>query len=170
MTTDDTWPQAGEMRTLWKGTTEFLDKRHAKGRHLEPQQTLQQHTPAFSQSSDSKRSCHAPSTPNPVASTEHGCRVSHLPIVSHTEDAEEKERRVVLGMSELSNVCSSHHDDPSGATESLDAAADTTNSSSQRRDPMKGCRNLRVKPWTNGTGKGNACQLCGAKSHVGKMV
>ena len=51
-----------------------------------------------------------PPLPNPVVSTEHGCRDSRLPAVPHTEDAEEKGRRVVLGMSELSNVYSSHHD------------------------------------------------------------
>ena len=28
------------------------------------------------------------------------------------------------------------------------------------RIPAKGCRHLLVKPWTNGTGKGNTCQLC----------
>ena len=27
---------------------------------------------------------------------------------------------------------------------------------------VKGCRHLLVKPWENGTGKGNTCQLCGA--------
>ena len=30
------------------------------------------------------------------------------------------------------------------------------------RIPAKGCRHLLVKPWANGTGKGNTCQLCGA--------
>ena len=28
------------------------------------------------------------------------------------------------------------------------------------RIPAKGCRHLLVKPWANGTGKGNTCQLC----------
>ena len=74
--------------------------------------------------------------PNPVASTEHGCRDSRLTAVSHTEDAEEKGRRV--GMSELSNVYSSHHHDPSGATESQDAAAEAADPSSQRQDTSEG--------------------------------
>ena len=30
------------------------------------------------------------------------------------------------------------------------------------RIPAKGRRHLLVKPWANGTGKGNTCQLCGA--------
>ena len=30
------------------------------------------------------------------------------------------------------------------------------------RIPAKGCRHLLAKPWTNGTGKGTTCQLCGA--------
>ena len=29
------------------------------------------------------------------------------------------------------------------------------------RIPAKGCRHLLVKPWANGTGNGNTCQLCG---------
>ena len=74
-----------------------------------------------------------PPPPTPVASTEHGCRGSLLPTVPHTEDAEEQGRRVVLEMSELSNVYSSHHDDPSGATESLDTAAEAANPSTQRQ-------------------------------------
>ena len=38
-----------------------------------------------------------PPPPNPVISIEHGCRDSRLSTVPHTEDAEEKGRRVVLG-------------------------------------------------------------------------
>ena len=61
-----------------------------------------------------------------------------MPAVPHTEGAEEKGRRVVLEMSELSNVYSSHHDDPSSATESQDAAAEAANPSSERQDPSEG--------------------------------
>ena len=56
----------------------------------------------------------------------------------HTEDAEEKGRRVVLGMSELSNVYSSHHHDPSSTTESQDAAAEAADPSNQRQDTSEG--------------------------------
>ena len=55
---------------------------------------------------------------NPVASTEHECRDSHLPAVSHTEKAEEEGTCVVLGLPKLFSVYSNHHDDSSGATES----------------------------------------------------
>ena len=47
-----------------------------------------------------------------------------------------------LGMSELSNVYSSHHDDISGATESQDAAAEAANPSSQPQDPSEGMSTL----------------------------
>ena len=53
-------------------------------------------------------------------------------------DAEEKGRRVVLEMSELSNVYSSHHYDPSGTTESQDAAAEAADPSCQRQDTSEG--------------------------------
>ena len=79
-----------------------------------------------------------PPLPNPVISTEHGCRDSRLPAVPHTEDAEEKGRRVVLEMSELSNVYSSHHHDPSGTTESQDTASEAADPSSQRQDTSEG--------------------------------
>ena len=49
-----------------------------------------------------------------------------------------RKRRVVLGMSELSNVYSSHHYEPSCTTESQDAAAETTDPSSQRQDTSEG--------------------------------
>ena len=56
----------------------------------------------------------------------------------HTEDAEEKRRRVVLGMSELSNVYSSHRYEPSGTTESQDAATEAADPSCQRQDTSEG--------------------------------
>ena len=55
---------------------------------------------------------------NPVASTEHESRNLRLPAVSHTENAEEEGRCVVLGLPKLYNVYSNHHDDSSGGTES----------------------------------------------------
>ena len=42
----------------------------------------------------------------------------HLPVVSHTENAEEEGKSVVLGLPKLYSVYSTHHDDFSGATES----------------------------------------------------
>ena len=55
---------------------------------------------------------------NPVASTEHECRDPHLPAVSHTENAGEEGRGVVLGLPKFFSVYSNHHDDCSGGTES----------------------------------------------------
>ena len=103
-----------------------------------------------------------PPPPNPVASTEHGCRDSPFPAVPHTEDAEEKGRRVVLVMSELSNVYSSHHHDPPGPQNLKTLLLKQQTQAVNDRIPAKGCRHLIVKPWANGTGKGNTCQLCGA--------
>ena len=73
-----------------------------------------------------------------LKNTQDGCRDSRLPAVPHTEDTEEKGRRVVLGMSELSNVYSSHHHDTSGATEFQDAAAEAADPSSQRQETSEG--------------------------------
>ena len=54
---------------------------------------------------------------NPVASTEHECQDLHLPVVSHTENAEKEGKSVVLVLSKLYSVYSNHHDDSSGGTE-----------------------------------------------------
>ena len=47
-------------------------------------------------------------------------------------------RRVVLGVSELSIVYSSHHDDPSGAPEPQDATVEAANPDHQRQDSSEG--------------------------------
>ena len=75
-----------------------------------------------------------PPPPSPVISVEHGYRDSHLSAVPHTENAEEKRRREVLVMSELSNVYSSHHYVISGTTESQDAVAKAADPGCQRQD------------------------------------
>ena len=122
VTIDDTWPQAGEMRSLWKGP----DRHHSNIIPLFHNHVTQNAVAMF------------PPPPNPVISVEHGCQDSRLSAVPHTEDAEDKGRRVVLGVSELSNVYSSHHYDPSGTTESQDAAAEAADPSCQRQDTSEG--------------------------------
>ena len=136
VTIDDTWPRVGAMRSLSEGTTEFWT------------------TPG--DPTDITRNAVAmfPPPPNPIVSTEHGCRDSRLPAVPHSEDAEEKGRRVVLGMSEVSNVHSSHHHDPSGTTESQKAAAEAADPSSQRQDTSEGMSTPPGQALGNGHGKG----------------
>ena len=92
-----------------------------------------------------------PPPPNPVASTEHGCRDSRLPAVPHTENAEEEGGRVVLGMSELSNVYTTTPPVPQNLkTLLLKQQAQAVND----RIPAKGCRHLLVKPLGKWHGKG----------------
>ena len=73
-----------------------------------------------------------------VAQSEHERRDSHLSVVSHTKDAEEKGRRVVLGLPEIPNVYSTHHGDSSCATEPQDAAVEAANPGCQRQDSSEG--------------------------------
>ena len=138
MTIDDTWPQAGEMRSLWKGTTELCTNDMPQDDTWKPNRHHSSMSPLFRNHLTRNAVAMFPPPANPVASTEHGCRHSHLPAVPHTEDAEEKGRRVILGTSELFHVHSSHHDDPSSATESQDAATEAANPNSQRQDPSGG--------------------------------
>ena len=98
---------------------------------------------------------------NLVASTGHGCRDSKLPVVPYTDDAEEKRRRVVLEVPELSNVYSSHHDNPPVPQNLKTLQLKQQTQAVNDRIPAKGCRHLLVKPLGKCTGKGSACQLCG---------
>ena len=65
MTIDDTWPQAGEMRSLWKGTTEFWTNDMPQDDTWEANRHHSHMLPALSQSFDSTRSCHASFTCKP---------------------------------------------------------------------------------------------------------
>ena len=53
---DDTWPQAGEMRSLWKGTTEFWTSDMPHDDTWEPDR----HTSSLSQSFDPRHSSYIP--------------------------------------------------------------------------------------------------------------
>ena len=57
--------------------------------------------------------------------------------MSHAENAEEKGRRVVLEVPEISHVSSTHHDDSSCATASQNVATETANPGRQREDPAE---------------------------------
>ena len=69
---------------------------------------------------------------------------------------------MVQVMSELSNVYSSHHYEPPVPQNLKTLLLKRQTQAVNDRIPAKGCRHLLVKPWANGTGKGNTCQLCGA--------
>ena len=118
MMIDDTWPQAGEMRSLWKGTTEFWTNDMPQDDTWEPNRHHSHILPLFNSHLARDTAAMFPLLQKTVTSTEHECRDLHLPAVSHTENAEEEGGCVVLGLPELSNVHSNHHDDSSGATES----------------------------------------------------
>ena len=74
---------------------------------------------------------------------------------THTEDAEEKGRRVVLGLPELSNVYSTHHGDSSCATEPQDAAIEAANQGRQRQDSREGMPSPSGQALGQWHGKGN---------------
>ena len=116
MTIGDTWPQTGEMRSLWKGTKEFWTSDMLQGDTWQPNRhhifTL------FRNHLTRNAVAMFPPLVNPVAPTEHECRDHLLPAVSHTEDAEEKGRSVVLVVPELSNAYSTHHGD-TGTSKSI---------------------------------------------------
>ena len=104
MLIDDSWPQAGEMRSLWKGTTEFWTSDMPQDDTLEPNRHHSHILPLFRSHLTRDSAAMFPLFHNPVASNEHGCRDPHLPVVSHTENAEEEVRSVVLGLPKLT-VC-----------------------------------------------------------------
>ena len=97
VTIDDTWPRAGEMRSPWKGITEFWTNDMPQDDTWRPNRHHSNILPLFRNHLTRNAVATFPPPPNPVASTEHGRRDSCLFAVPHTEDAEEKGRRVVLG-------------------------------------------------------------------------
>ena len=120
--------------SLWKGITEFWTDDMPQDATWRPNRHHSNIIPLFRNHVTRNAVVMFPPLPNPVLSIGHGCRGSFLSAVPHTEDAEEKGRRMVLGMSELSNVYSSHHYDPSGTTESQGAAAEAADPSCQQQD------------------------------------
>ena len=160
MSIDDTWRQAGEMRSLWKGTTEFGTNGMPQDDTWKPNRHHSNIFPRFRNRLTRNAGAMFPPPLNPVASTEHEWRDHRLPAVPHTEDAEEKGRRVVLGMSEPSNVYSSQHHDPSGATESQDAAAEAADPCSQRQ----GMSAPPGQPLSKWHGKGTRVSCAGPSS------
>ena len=138
MTIDDTWPRTGEMRSLWMRTTEFWTSDMPQDDTWQPNRHHSNISPLVRNHLTRKAVDMFLLPLDLVASTEQECRDSHLPAVPHTEHAEEKRRRVVLGVPELSKVYSTYHDEPSGDTESQDAATKAANPSSQRQDRSEG--------------------------------
>ena len=63
MLIDDTWPQAGEMRSLWKGTTEFWTSDMPQDDTWEPNRHHSHILPALSQSFDLRHSSYVPLNP-----------------------------------------------------------------------------------------------------------
>ena len=98
---DDTWPQASEMQSLWKGTTEFWINDMPQDDTWERNRHHSHILPLFRSHLTRDTTAMFPLLQNPVASTEHECREPHLPVVSHTESAEEDGRGVVLGLPKL---------------------------------------------------------------------
>ena len=108
ITIDDTWPQAGEMRSLWKGTIEFWTSDMPQDDTRKPNRHHSNILPLFRNHVTRDTAAMFPLFQNPLASTEHECRDHPLPAVLHTEDAEEEGRSVVLGLH------SNHHDSSNG--------------------------------------------------------
>ena len=115
---DDTWPQAGEMRSFWKSTTEFWTRDMPHDDTWEPNRHHSHILLLFRSHLTRDTAAVLSLFQNPVAQAEHGRRDPPLSVMSHTEDAEEEGRCVVLGLPKLYSVYSNHHDDSSGATES----------------------------------------------------
>ena len=101
MLIDDTWPQAGEMRSLWKGTTEFWTSDMQQDDTWEPNRHHSHTLPLFRNYLARDTAAMFPLFQNPVASTEHECWDPHLPVVSHTENAEEKGGKRGFGVAKI---------------------------------------------------------------------
>ena len=136
---DDTWPRVGEMRSLWKGTTEFWTNDMPQRRHLETQQTSQQlPRPSMGAEIHVCPLCQTPRMPRRKGDAWFwGCQNYPTCTAPTTTTTPVPQNLKTLLLKQQTQVVND-------------------------RIPAKGCRHLLVKPWANGTGKGNSCQLCGA--------
>ena len=163
MTIDDTWPQAAEMRSLWKGTTEFGTNDMPQDDTWKPNRHHSSMLPLLRSHLTRIAVAMFSPPPNPVAPTEHGCRDSHLPAVPHTEDAEEKGRRGGFGDVRTFQRVQLPPPRPLPVPQNLKTLLLKQQTQAVNdRISAKGCRHLLDKPWADGTGKGSTCQLCGA--------
>ena len=135
VTIDDTWPQAGEMRSLWKGITEFWTDDMPQDATWRPNRHHSNIIPLFRNHVTRNADGMFPPPPNLLSRLSMGAEIPVCPLC-HTPRM--PRRKGVLGRSELSNVYSSHHYDPSSTTESQDAAAEAADPSCQRQDTSKG--------------------------------
>ena len=129
----------GDMQSLWKGTTEFWT-----------QDTIQLFRNNLNRTTDAM----SPPCVNTFAKAEHGRRNS-LSVLTNTEDAKEKGSRVVLGLPELSNVNSTHHDDSACATALQGAVVEARNPGRQRQDSSEGMSSPSGQALDQWRGKGN---------------
>ena len=138
-----------------KGTTEFWTRGVPQDDTLEPNRHHSNITPLFRNHLTPTTNAMPSSLLNTVVQAEHERRDSHLSGMSHTEDAEEKGRRVVLGLPESSNVYSTHHADSSCATAPKDAVVEPANLGRQRLNSSEGMSSPSgpaIGHW-HGTGK-----------------
>ena len=147
---DDTWPRAGEMRSLWKGTTEFWTNDMPQDDTWEAYRHHSYILPLFRSHMTRDTAAMFPVLQNTVTSTEHECRDLHLPAVSHTENASRKGDAWFWGC-QNNTACTA----PTTTTPPVPQNLND-------RIPAKGCRRLLARPRAHGTGKGDTCQLCGA--------
>ena len=89
MLIDDTWPQQVRCEASGRARQSFGQVTCHK-MTLGNQQTSQSHISALPQSFDRDTAAMFSLFQNPVASTEHECRDPNLPVVLHTENAEEE--------------------------------------------------------------------------------
>ena len=137
----NSWDNRARWRSLWKGTAEFWTRDMPQDDTWRPNRHHSNILPLFRNHLTRNAVPMPPSLVNPVAQAyKHERRDSHLSVVSHTEDAEENRRRVVLRLPELSNVYITTHDDSSCATEQQDAAVEAANPGVNDKIPAKGCR------------------------------
>ena len=124
MTIDDTWPQKGEMRSLWKGTSEIWRRDMPQDVTWKPNRHHSHIIPLFRNHLTRNAVAMPHSLVNTVAQAECERRDSHLPAVSH--------RGCRKGNAWF--WYSTHHGNSSCATDPQDAAVEAENPGRQRQD------------------------------------
>ena len=134
VTIDDTWPQAGEMRSLWKGITEFWTDDMPQDDTWKPNRHHISILPLFR--NHLTRNAVA-MFPIPVASIEPGAEIPVCPLC-HTPRMPKRKGDAWFWVCQNYPTCTAPTTTTSDTSESQEAAAESADPSCQRQDTSEG--------------------------------
>ena len=162
VTIDDTCPQAGEMRSLWKGITEYGTDDMPQDATWRPNRHHSNIILLFRNHVTRNAVAMFPPPPSPVISLSMGTEIPVCPLCHTPRMSVRKGDAWFWGCQNHPTCTAPTTTNPPVPQNLKTLLLKQQTQAVNDKIPAKGCRHLLVKPWANGTGKGNTCQLCGA--------